>query len=71
MRGLSPLPPLRRRKIAVAVLAEHMGHGGSAAAPLAKDVIEAYVKLIPQVPTVTLRCVAPTKRTRPTGWKQS
>jgi len=33
----------------VAVLAEHMGHGGSAAAPLAKDVIEAYVKAYPQV----------------------
>jgi hypothetical protein len=26
-----------------------MGHGGSAAAPLAKDVIEAYVKAYPQV----------------------
>jgi penicillin-binding protein 2 len=26
-----------------------MGHGGSAAAPLAKDVIEAYVKAYPEV----------------------
>ena len=32
-------------EIAVAVLAEHMGHGGSAAAPLAKELIETYIKL--------------------------
>ncbi len=37
--------PVEQPKIAVAVLAEHMGHGGSAAAPLAKEVIEQYVKL--------------------------
>ncbi len=37
--------PVDHPKIAVAVLAEHMGHGGSAAAPLAKEVIETYVKL--------------------------
>ncbi len=36
--------PIDEPKIAVAVLAEHMGHGGSAAAPLAKEIIEAYVK---------------------------
>ena len=45
--------PVESPKIAVAVLAEHMGHGGSAAAPLAKEVIETFVKLAPQVPTVT------------------
>ena len=44
--------PVDHPKIAVAVLAEHMGHGGSAAAPLAKEVIETYMKLMPQVPTV-------------------
>jgi penicillin-binding protein 2 len=37
--------PVESPKIAVAVLVEHMGHGGSAAAPLAKEVIEAYFKL--------------------------
>ncbi len=37
--------PVENPKIAVAVLAEHMGHGGSAAAPLAKEVIETYVRL--------------------------
>ncbi|MCP9451467.1 MAG: penicillin-binding protein 2 [Nitrospira sp.] len=37
--------PIESPKIAVAVLVEHMGHGGSAAAPLAKEVIEAYFKL--------------------------
>jgi penicillin-binding protein 2 len=37
--------PAESPSIAVAVLAEHMGHGGSAAAPLAKELIETYVKL--------------------------
>ena len=35
--------PFEYPSIAVAVLLEHMGHGGSAAAPLAKELIEAYV----------------------------
>ena len=42
--------PVEHPKIAVAVLAEHMGHGGSAAAPLAKELIETYVKLAQQAP---------------------
>ncbi|MGE3976003.1 MAG: penicillin-binding protein 2 [Nitrospira sp.] len=45
--------PVESPKIAVAVLAEHMGHGGAAAAPLAKEVIETYMKLTPQAPAVT------------------
>ena len=45
--------PVESPKIAVAVLAEHMGHGGAAAAPLAKEVIETYMKLTPQIPAVT------------------
>ncbi|MGE0644329.1 MAG: penicillin-binding protein 2 [Nitrospira sp.] len=44
--------PVEAPKIAVAVLAEHMGHGGAAAAPLAKDVIEAYMTLIQPAPVV-------------------
>jgi penicillin-binding protein 2 len=36
--------PVDKPRIAVAVLAEHMGHGGSAAAPLAKEIIESYMK---------------------------
>jgi penicillin-binding protein 2 len=36
--------PLEHPRIAVAVLVEHMGHGGSAAAPLAKALIEAYMR---------------------------
>lgn len=40
--------PADAPRIAVAVLVEHMGHGGSAAAPLAKQMIEAFVKLMPQ-----------------------
>ncbi|MYD30257.1 MAG: penicillin-binding protein 2, partial [Nitrospira sp. SB0661_bin_20] len=35
--------PFERPRIAVAVLVEHMGHGGSAAAPLAKELIETNV----------------------------
>ena len=36
--------PFENPQIAVAVLAEHSGHGGSAAAPLAKQLIEAFIK---------------------------
>jgi penicillin-binding protein 2 len=42
--------PADAPRIAVAVLVEHMGHGGSAAAPLAKQMIEAYVKPVPSKP---------------------
>ena len=35
--------PFENPTIAVALLLEHMGHGGSAAAPLAKELIEAYL----------------------------
>ncbi len=35
--------PLARPRIAVAVLVEHMGQGGAVAAPLAKQLIEAYL----------------------------
>lgn len=51
--------PVDAPKIAVAVLVEHMGHGGSAAAPLAKEVIETYMKLTPQVPIVTSAVASP------------
>ena len=37
--------PADKPEIAVAVLVEHGGHGGSAAAPLAKKVIEKYLSL--------------------------
>ena len=36
--------PVEAPQIAVVVLVEHMGHGGSAAAPLAKELIEAYIR---------------------------
>jgi penicillin-binding protein 2 len=36
--------PVDHPKIAVAVLVEHGGHGGSAAAPVARKVIEEYLK---------------------------
>ncbi len=38
------IAPIEEPKIAVAIIVEHMGHGGSAAAPLAKTLIEAYMK---------------------------
>ncbi|HEY3346455.1 MAG TPA: penicillin-binding protein 2 [Nitrospirota bacterium] len=37
--------PMDNPKIAVCVLVEHGGHGGSAAAPLAKKVIDAYMRM--------------------------
>ena len=37
--------PVEAPRIAVAVLVEHMGHGGTAAAPLAKQMIETYMRL--------------------------
>jgi penicillin-binding protein 2 len=37
--------PVQNPQIAVAVLIEHGGHGGDAAAPLAKKVIEKYIEL--------------------------
>jgi penicillin-binding protein 2 len=36
--------PAEKPQIAVAVLVEHGGHGGAAAAPIAKKVIEEYLK---------------------------
>ena len=42
--------PVENPRIAVAVLVEHMGHGGSAAAPLAKQVIEEFVRLSSETP---------------------
>ena len=42
--------PAQNPKIAVTVLVEHGGHGGDAAAPLAKKVIEKYMELETQPP---------------------
>jgi penicillin-binding protein 2 len=36
--------PVENPRIAVAVLVEHGGHGGGAAAPIARRVIEEYIK---------------------------
>jgi penicillin-binding protein 2 len=36
--------PIEKPKIALAVFVEHGGHGGAAAAPIAKKAIEAYIK---------------------------
>jgi penicillin-binding protein 2 len=42
--------PAQRPRIAVVVLVEHGGHGGEAAAPMAKKVIEKYIQLQAQPP---------------------
>ena len=42
--------PFENPEIAVAVIVEHGGHGGSAAAPIVRKIIEAYNKFYPQVP---------------------
>lgn len=54
--------PADHPEIAVAVLVEHGGHGGSAAAPVAKAVIEAYLesKQQPDAVTVPRRDLVPT-----------
>lgn len=45
--------PVESPKIAVVVLSEHMGHGGAAAAPLAKELIETFIKLNLSAPAAT------------------
>lgn len=45
--------PVENPRIVVAVLVENMGHGGSAAAPLAKQVIEEFVRLTSDTPVLT------------------
>src|SRR5262249_40762186 len=42
--------PQENPNLPLAVLAANMGHGGSAAAPLAKEVIETYIKLSSKSP---------------------
>jgi penicillin-binding protein 2 len=52
--------PAEEPRIAVAVLVENMGHGGSWAAPMAKQVIEAYVKFKPAEPaTASVESIEP------------
>jgi len=43
--------PFENPEIAVAVIVEHGGHGGSAAAPIVRRIIEAYNKYYPQIPS--------------------
>jgi penicillin-binding protein 2 len=43
--------PFENPEIAVAVIVEHGGHGGSAAAPIVRKIIDAYNKYYPQNPT--------------------
>lgn len=45
--------PAEAPRIAVVALLEHMGHGGKAAAPVAKQMVEAYMRLAPSAPVVT------------------
>jgi penicillin-binding protein 2 len=44
--------PYENPEIAVAVIVEHGGHGGSAAAPIVRQIIETYNKYYPQNPSV-------------------
>ena len=43
--------PFDNPEIAVAVIVEHGGHGGSAAAPIVRKIIQAYNKYYPQIPS--------------------
>ena len=43
--------PYENPEIAVAVIVEHGGHGGSAAAPIVRKIIQTYNKYYPQIPS--------------------
>jgi penicillin-binding protein 2 len=43
--------PYQNPEIAVAVIVEHGGHGGSAAAPIVRQIIKTYNKHYPQIPS--------------------
>ena len=43
--------PYENPEIAVAVIVEHGGHGGSVAAPIVRQIIETYNKYYPQIPS--------------------
>jgi len=58
--------PFEDPKIAVAVLAEHSGHGGSAAAPLARKLIEAFIKKTSNEVQVSELSTLQKNRRRPT-----
>ncbi len=51
--------PVESPKIAMVVLVENGGHGGSTAAPLAKKVIEAYLGVVPPLEPLTVKSPAP------------
>ena len=42
--------PYEKPEIAVAVLVEHGGHGGTTAAPIAKNIFKKYFQLYPPQP---------------------
>ena len=44
--------PVENPRVALVVLVEHSGHGGSVAAPLAKTFVETYMKLPPIAPVI-------------------
>ena len=43
--------PFDNPEIAVAVIVEHGGHGGAAAAPIVRQIIQTYDKYYPQIPS--------------------
>jgi penicillin-binding protein 2 len=43
--------PFENPKIAIAIIVEHGGHGGAAAAPIAKEIVKSYFKYYPQEET--------------------
>ena len=54
--------PVEAPEIVVTVLVEHGGHGGSAAAPLARQVMETYFKKKPPVQEAKLEAESGQKR---------
>ena len=54
--------PYKNPEIAIAVIAEHAGHGGSAAAPIARKIIDAYFERKNSIPKKSQPLVAASQR---------
>jgi penicillin-binding protein 2 len=54
--------PYKKPEIAIAVIAEHAGHGGSAAAPIARKIIDAYFERKNSIPKKSQPLVAASQR---------
>ncbi|NOY52057.1 MAG: penicillin-binding protein 2 [Deltaproteobacteria bacterium] len=57
--------PVEKPEIALAIIVEHGGHGGSAAAPIARKVLRAYFKKSGRIIEIAGRSTPPAKEKKP------